>query len=176
MKSINVISLKDVTVSVLVMNEEATAGSIVVRNKESDQIISVVSIFDSKPLYECAADGTLDRTIYIQSYNSENELTDEERASVRELIHAGNFGAEWLNEGRYELFQTDRHVEGGMALEHVNGELVKSEIYIRCPALGIDTSAVLDLSNGPIHFTGTLMTDTEFFESLSAAAIYNLSH
>lgn len=176
MKTINVIRLADVNVSVLVMDDQATSGSVVVRSNETNDIMSAVTVFDTKSLTECARNGVLDRTLYLQSYNSENALSPDERLQVRELIRAGNAGAAWIEDGLFELFETESYVEGGMRLEHRNGELIKSEIIIRCPAIEVDVSATLDFSNGPVNFTTTLMNNPTFFEGISAAVMYNLSH
>jgi len=174
MKTINVIRLANVNVSVLVLNEESTSGSVVVRDNATDNILSAVTVFDSKPLFTLASTDVLDRIIYIQSYNSENLLSDLEREQVRDLIRAGNTDAKWLEEGRFEYFETDNYITGGMILEHDNGKMLRSTLIIRCPAAGVDVTDTMDLTNGPINFTAHYMNNTVFFEGLSKAAMYNL--
>lgn len=168
MKNISVIRLARVNVSVVIIDDDAKAGHVVVRDNQTDEIKSAVLIYDNKPLIEFAKDNLLNRTLYIQSYNTENDLTSEERHQIRELIRAGHHGAAWLLDGRYDVIENTNGVESGVALLHENGELVQIDISMRCEEIATDMTLVIDLRNGPVNFNAKAMNDEHFINSVVA--------
>ena len=157
------------TVTIVPAFPTSNVGHVVVTDATTNTVKSATMITDSKPLEDLDAE-TLDRVVYIQSHNSELDLTDEQREQLRSDLLSMYSNKAWMSEDHWEYFETNDGVIGGLMLDHVDGKLVQVTVVVRSNALGIDAMSALHLDKGPVNFTETYVADEEFLAAMTKLA------
>lgn len=186
MKSILSIALTNVRFAIIVESDESCVGEIVVQDRATGDTLTTQPIWETRPLSSYAETGEFERTLYVQSYNADNALSDTERAEIRDLIEHGCKGASWLvdNEAMIEDFasvtttrhetETQGNITGGMRLEYLGTKLQSVTLVVGYPDLDINVEAKIDVSNGPVSFNATVSENTEFMDAIYKAAEHQI--
>ena len=154
--------------SVSIVPEFATSnlGHVVVTDMATGAIKSRTVITDSKAL-ELLPVEHLDRVLYVQSHNSELNLTDSQREELRRDLARMYSNQPWMSEAHWEYFETNNGVIGGLMLDHVDGKLAQVTVVVRSKELDVDVMSALHLENGPVNFTDAYLSDANFVNAMA---------
>lgn len=154
------------TVSIVPEFPTANLGHVVVSATDTGVEKSKTVITDSKPLEQLDVEH-LDRIIYVQSHNSELDLSDSQREELRRDLARMYSNKPWMSEAHWEHFETNNGVMGGLMLDHIDGKLAQVTVVVRCNKLEVDVMSALHLENGPVNFTETYLSDANFVNAMA---------
>lgn len=143
----------------------------------SGNITSAVPVMNHRP-YESDRKALV-RSLYIQSYNSELVMEDEERELYRALTLKMaadlNDGDNAYYVGEYcEVRENNKGIEGWVDVSRVDGKVVSVGVGIEVE--GDVWSHHYDVSNGPVPFNAPLYTNNEFLAIMSKTVDYAIAN
>lgn len=174
MSTIKIVELETATVTVDTVAMGPRMAIIHVYNMVGE-CLSGVLVSDCKPLTDPDMAAVVARTLYIQSWNTENVLTEAERAELRAQIAAEYPDSVWYGSESATHSVDLNGIIGGIGIMRVCGKDVSIDLIVGCPAIGVESAISFDVTKGPVHFAKLTLATAEFVDALVKIQTYAIT-